>query len=73
MTHSETSAGTPVIEMTPEEYQDFLEAEARARLGISLNEFTTRYSAGQLDDSDPDVPLLAMWADMGRNGHKVAA
>ncbi|MGN6372590.1 MAG: hypothetical protein ACTHM1_06325 [Solirubrobacteraceae bacterium] len=73
MTRSETPAGTPVIEMTDEEYRDFLDREAHARLGISVAEFEQRYTAAELDDADPDVPLLAMWTGMGQNGHQVAA
>ena len=73
MTHSETDAGTPVIEMTADEYRDFLESEVRSRLGLSIAEFTERYAAGELDDADPDVPLLAMWTGMGQNGHRVTA
>ncbi len=73
MTRSETDSGTPVIEMTADEYRAFLESEARARLGMSVAEFTTRYIAGELDDADPDVPLLAMWTGMGQNGHQVTA
>jgi hypothetical protein len=73
MTHTKTAAGTPVIEMTGDEYRDFLEAETRSRLGMTLGEFTHRFGAGELDDSDPDVPLLAMWTGMGQNGHRVPA
>jgi hypothetical protein len=73
MIRTETEAGTPVIEMTAEEYQDWLESEAHSRLGISVAEFIEQYEAGVLDDSDPDVPLLAMWVGMGQNGHRVAA
>lgn len=73
MTHRETDAGTPVIEMTAGEYRDFLDSEARSRLGLSLHEFMEQYAAGQLDDSDPDVPLLAMWTGMGQNGHRLPA
>jgi len=35
MTHGETQAGTPVLEMSPEEYRDFLDEEAWGRLGVS--------------------------------------
>jgi hypothetical protein len=72
MTRSETAAGTPVIEMTAAEYEDFLESEVRSRLGISLSEFADRYVSGALDDADPNVSLLAMWTGMGQNGHRVA-
>jgi hypothetical protein len=36
MTHSKTAAGTPVVEIAVEEYQEFLNAEARSRVGMSL-------------------------------------
>lgn len=38
MTHDETQAGTPVLEMSADEYREFLDAEARQRLGISAEE-----------------------------------
>jgi hypothetical protein len=73
MTRSETNAGTPVIEMTVDEYQDFLDREARARMGMSAAEFTQRYLAGALDDVDPDVPLLVGLLGIGQNGHHASA
>jgi hypothetical protein len=73
MTHDEISAGTPTVAMTRDEYVQFLEAEARARLGMTIGDFTQRYTAGELDDADPDVPLLAMWIGIGQNGHRVVA
>jgi hypothetical protein len=73
MTRSETDAGTPIIEMTAEEYQDFLESEARSRVGLSVAEFTERYLAGRLDDADPAVSDLARLLRIGQNGHRAAA
>jgi hypothetical protein len=73
MTQSETEAGTPVIEMSAEEYRDFLDEEVRRRMGVSADEFHRRYLAGELDDADPDVPFLAGLLWMGQNGHPSAA
>jgi hypothetical protein len=73
MTRSETDPGTPIIEMTAEEYEAFLDREAHARMGMSAAEFTQRYLAGALDDVDPDVPLLIGLLGIGQNGHHAAA
>jgi hypothetical protein len=50
---------TPVLELDRADYAAFLEDEVRARTGMSMHEFVKAYIAGDLDDSDPDVPLLA--------------
>ena len=60
MTHDETQAGTPVLEMSADEYRDFLDKETNERLGMSAEAFRRRYVAGELDDSDPDVGMLAV-------------
>jgi hypothetical protein len=73
MTRSETEAGTPILDLTAEEYDAFLDQEARARMGMSVVEFTQRYLAGTLDDVDPDVPLLVGLLGIGQNGHHAAA
>jgi hypothetical protein len=73
MTHDETQAGTPVLEMSTEEYRQFLDEAARERLGISAAEFRRRWIAGELDDSDPDVGLLAVLIGTGQNGHRAGA
>jgi hypothetical protein len=73
MTHDETQAGTPVLEMSLDEHREFLDEEARQRLGISAEEFRRRYIAGELDDSDPDVGLLAVLIETGQNGDRVGA
>jgi hypothetical protein len=73
MTHSETDAGTPIIELNAEEYEAFLNQETSARMGMSTAEFTQRYLAGTLDNADPDVPLLVGLLGIGQNGHHAAA
>jgi hypothetical protein len=73
MTRSETDAGTPIIEFDAKEYTAFLDQEARKRMGMSAEEFTRRYLAGDLDDVDPDVPLLVGLLGIGQNGHHAAA
>jgi hypothetical protein len=54
MGSSETYAGTPILD-------------------LSAEEFAQRYLAGELDDVDPDVPLLVGLLGIGQNGHNVAA
>ena len=73
MTHTETPAGTPVLELDGEEYARFLDDEVRARMSISADEFTEQYLAGTVDDGDPDVPLLAGLLWIGQNGDQPAA
>jgi hypothetical protein len=73
MTRSETDAGTPVLEMSAEEHERFLDEEARRRLGVSVAEFRRRYRTGELDDSDPDVALLAVLTAVGQNSDQAPA
>ncbi len=73
MIRSETDAGTPIIEFDAEEYAAFLDGEACKRMGMSAGEFTRRWLAGDLDDVDPDVPLLVGLLGIGQNGHHAAA
>jgi hypothetical protein len=73
MTRDETQAGTPVLEMSADEYRDFLDEEVRKRLGISAEEFRRRYIAGELDDRDPDVGMLAALIAIGQNDDRAAA
>ncbi len=73
MTRSETDAGTPLLKLSAGEYQAFLDQEAKARMKMSAAEFTQRYLAGELDDVDPDVPLLVGLLGIGQNGHHAAA
>jgi hypothetical protein len=46
---------------------------ARQRLSISVGEFRRRYVAGELDDSDPDVGMLAALIAIGQDDDRVAA
>jgi len=73
MTHEQTDAGTPVLELDASEYEDFLEQEVQARLGMSAADFRQRYAAGELDDADPDVGMLAGLLWLGQNGDRTAA
>lgn len=66
---SETSSGTPVIEMTVEEHEAFLEREVRAAVGLSVRDFNRAYLAGELDDADPSVTDLAGLLRVGQSGH----
>jgi len=73
MTKTETPAGTPVLDLDTQEYARFLEGEVRARMDLSVAEFTERYLAGTLDEADPDVPMLAGLLWIGQNGHRSVA
>lgn len=65
---SETSSGTPVVEMTAEEYEGFLEREVRAAMGLSVEEFRRTYLAGDLDEADPSVTDLVGLLRIGQEG-----
>ena len=67
----ETTAGTPVLDMTEPEFHAFLEGEVHASLGLSIDEFTTRVQAGEVDWGDPDVFYVAGILGFGQNGHHV--
>jgi hypothetical protein len=73
MTHAETSAGTPVLDLDRAEYERFLEGEVQARMGMSVAEFTDRYLAGDFDDADPDVPFLVGLLWIGQDGRPAVA
>jgi hypothetical protein len=73
MTRSQTDAGTPILDLTVQEYEDFLDAEVRSGVGLSVTEFTELYLAGKLDESDPAVSDLVGLLRIGQNGHRTAA
>jgi hypothetical protein len=64
-----TDAGTPVIDLTPEEYAAHLEREVRRATGLSAAEFTAAYLTGKLDDADPAVGEMVSLLRIGQNGH----
>jgi hypothetical protein len=73
MTHTQTPAGTPVLDLDLPEYEGFLEGEVQARMGMSAAQFTDRYLSGELDDADPDVPFLVGLLWIGQNGRPASA
>lgn len=73
MTVGETAAGTPVIDLTSEEYDAYLESEVRRLKGMTVADFVRAYEAGELDDSDPVVSELVGLLRIGQDGHPVAA
>lgn len=70
MVVSETSSGTPVVEMTAEEHKAFLEREVQAAMGLSAEEFRRAYLAGELDEANPSVSDLVGLLRIGQNGHR---
>lgn len=70
---SETPSGSPVVEMSAEEYSAFLEREVRHATGLSAQEFRRAYLAGKLDEADPAVSDLVGLLRIGQNGHAAAA
>jgi hypothetical protein len=69
MVQSESPAGTPIVDMTPEEYAAYLEREVRRSTGLSPEEFQEAYLRGELDEADPAVSELAGLLRIGQNGH----
>lgn len=73
MTRTETDAGTPVIDLTREEYDAYLEREVQRAAGMTTADFVLAYGAGNLDDADPAVSDLVGLLRIGQNGHRAAA
>lgn len=63
-----TDAGTPVLDMNQGEYQDFLDQEVRARIGLSLDEFIRQVNAGEIDWDHPEAFSLAGLVGVGDGG-----
>lgn len=70
---SETEAGTPIVDMTAEEYEAYVERQVERGAGMSAAEFRRAYAAGELDDADPAVSELVGVLRIGQNGHSVVA
>ncbi len=67
-----TPAGTPVIDLTPEEEAAYLEREVQGAVGMSVAEFIRAYTAGELDDTDVAVDEMVGLLRIGQNGNKAA-
>jgi len=74
-----TDGGTPVIDMSDDEYRAFLDSEVRARIGLSLEAFVTKVNAGEMEWDHPEAFALAGLVGVGdggliapasRNGHR---
>ncbi len=55
-----------VVELTQEEGRDLVDREARRVLGVGVDEFLTRYDAGELNLDDEDVFALVMLIPFAR-------
>jgi hypothetical protein len=73
MTATETAAGTPVVDLTEEEYGAYLERQVQREIGMTVEEFTDAYTTGKLDDGHPAVGYLVGKLRIGQNGHSAAA
>jgi hypothetical protein len=60
-----TQAGTPVVDMSDQEYRAFLDREVRERIGLSLEEFVRRANAGEIDWDHPEAFSLAALVGVG--------
>lgn len=68
MVTSFTDAGTPVLDMSDDEYRAFLDAEVQARIGLSLEEFVARVNTGEIDWDHPEAFALAGLVGVGDGG-----
>ncbi len=73
MSVTETAAGTPIVERTPEEYAAYLERQVQRELGMSVAEFKRAYAAGELEDGDVAVDYVVSLLRIGQNGQGPAA
>jgi hypothetical protein len=55
-----------LLEMSAGEYREFLDREVRRRVGMSTEEFRSRYAAGETDSGHPDVGMLAALVAVGQ-------
>jgi hypothetical protein len=72
MTRSETGAGTPLIDLTREECDTYIEREVRRGVGMSAADFVAAYQGGNVDDADPAVSDLVGLLRIGQNGNRAA-
>lgn len=72
MTVGETPAGTLVVDLTPEEYDAYLDREVERATGVTATEFVAAYRRGELDDSDPAVSEMLVLLRVGQNGDRAA-
>jgi len=63
-----TDAGTPIIDMSDDEYRAFLDGEVRMRIGLSLDEFVAKANAGEIDWDHPEAFALAGLVGVGDGG-----
>lgn len=70
---TETAAGTPIVERTPEEEAAYLERQVQREIGMSVAEFKRALAAGKLDLGDMDVFYVAGLLRIGQNGQSPAA
>lgn len=68
MNVSETSAGTPVVERTIEEYEAYVAREVRRYSGLSPDEFRRAFLAEELDESAPYISDMVGLLRIGQNG-----
>ena len=65
---TKTPGGADFIEMTPEEYAEYVERQVQRALGMSSTEFRRAYLAGELDEANPSVSELVGLLRIGQNG-----
>jgi hypothetical protein len=70
---TETAAGTPIVERTPEEYAAYLERQVQREMGMSVAEFIEADTAGKLDHTDVAVDYVVSLLRIGQNGQSPAA
>lgn len=73
MTKTETTAGTPIVEFTPDEWESYVADELRRAFGLeSVESFQAAYAAGEVDEDDPETAAIVSLLSIGQNGQLAA-
>lgn len=57
-----------VIELSKTDHEAFLAREVHAGSGLDVAAFVEAFTAGRLDEADPEVTRLAALIGLGQNG-----
>ena len=63
---STTAAGTEVLDLSPDEFDEYLEREVQASFGVSVDHFRTAVREHRVDWDDPEAFYIA--GLLGLNG-----
>lgn len=73
MTKTETTAGTPIVEFTLDEWEHYVADEIQRALGFeSVEAFQAAYAAGDVDEDNPETAAIVSLLSIGQNGQLAA-